>query len=204
MAKTVEQLMGMNEGRVQRVRGENRRVQKLKGKMKMLRQYIARTANEIHLRKIWRKATNKKKKMLENLKRRANSDLSSLRELLATKEKWLEELRSKKVKLEKIVARDKRIKNNNMFVRNEGTFSRQTKKLEKQVGSIDKFTDFWAGIWKDDSKTPVTKWMKGIEKRLREKVKSISEFKVTEKDLQDVAKKRKNWSTPGIDGITNY
>ena len=58
------------------------------------------------------------------------------------------------------------------------------KKLEKQVGrvpSINKFTDFWAGIWEDDSKTPVTKWMKGIEKRLREKVKSTSEFKVTEK-----------------------
>ena len=90
-----------------------------------------------------------------------------------------------------------------MFVQNEGTLCRQTKKLEKQVGrvpSIDKFIDFWAGIWEDDSKTPVTKWMKGIEERLREKVKSISEFKVTEKDLQDVAKKRKNWSTPGIDG----
>ena len=62
MAKTIEQLMGMNEGRVQRVRGENRRVQKLNGKMKMLRQYIARTANEIHQRKIWRKATNKEKR----------------------------------------------------------------------------------------------------------------------------------------------
>ena len=207
MAKTIEQLMGMNEGRVQRVRDENRRVRKLNGRMKMLMQYIARAANEIHRRKIWRKATNKEKKILENLKRRANSDLSSLRELLAAKEKWLDELRSKKVKLEKIVARDKRIKNNNMFVRNEGAFYRQTKKLEKQVGrvpSINKFTDFWAGIWEDDSKTPVTKWMKGIEKRLREKVKSTSEFKVTEKDLQDVAKKKKNWSAPGIDGITNY
>ena len=62
MAKTIEQLMCMNEGRVQRVRGENRRVQKLNGKMKMLRQYIARAANEIHQRKIWKKATNKEKK----------------------------------------------------------------------------------------------------------------------------------------------
>ena len=99
MAKTIERLMGMNEGRVQRVRGENRRVRKLNGKMKMLRQYIARAANEIHRRKIWRKATDKEKKILENLKRRTNSDLSSLRELLAAKEKWLDELRSKKVKL---------------------------------------------------------------------------------------------------------
>ena len=144
--------------------------------MKMLRQYIARTANEIHQRKIWRKATNKEKKILENLKIRANSDLSSLRELLAAKEKWSDELRSKKVKLEKIVARDKRIRNcYYMFVRNEGTFYRQTKKLEKQVGrvpSINKFTDFWAGIWEDDSKTPVTKWMKGIEKRLRERLRA--------------------------------
>ena len=109
MAKTIEQLMGMNEGRVQRVRGENRRVRKLKGKMKMLRQYSARTANEIDPRKLWRKATNEEKKMLDNLKRIANCDLSSLRELLAAKEMWLDELRSKKVKLEKMVARNKRI-----------------------------------------------------------------------------------------------
>ena len=99
----------MNEGRVQRVRGENRRVRKLKGKMKMLGQYIARTANEIHRGKFEGGQQIRKKKMLENLKRIANSDVSSLRELLAAKEKWLDELRSKKVKLEQMVARDKRI-----------------------------------------------------------------------------------------------
>ena len=92
---------------------------------------------------------------MENLKRRANSDLSSLRELFAAKEKWSDELRSKKVELEKIVARDKRIKNNNMFVRNEGTFYRQTKKLERQVGrvpSINKFHDFWEEFGKMTAK----------------------------------------------------
>ena len=47
---------------MERVRGENRKVRKLKGKMKMLRQYIAKMANEIHQRKIWRKATNKEKR----------------------------------------------------------------------------------------------------------------------------------------------
>ena len=47
--------------------------------------------------------------MLDNLKRIANCDLSSLTELLAAKEMWLDELRSKKVKLEKMVARNKRI-----------------------------------------------------------------------------------------------
>ena len=141
MAKTIEQLMGMNEERVQRVIGENKRVRKLKGKMKVLRQCIARKANEIHRRKIWRKATNKEKKMLENLKRMTNSDLSSLGELLAAKEKWLDELRSKKVKLDKMDSRDKRIKNNNMFVRNEGSFYRQTKSwkntLEGYLASIN-------------------------------------------------------------------
>ena len=66
--------------------------------MKMLRQYIARAANEIHRRKIWRKATNKEKKMLKNLKRIANSDLSSLRELSAAKEKWLDEVKEGKIR----------------------------------------------------------------------------------------------------------
>ena len=62
MAKAIEQLMGMDEERVQRGRGENRRVRKLKGKMKMLRQCIARTANEIHRRKIWRKQQIRKRR----------------------------------------------------------------------------------------------------------------------------------------------
>ena len=62
MAKTIEHLMGMNEGRVQRVRGENRRVRKLNDKMKMLRQYIARTSNEIHRRKIGGRQQIRKKR----------------------------------------------------------------------------------------------------------------------------------------------
>ena len=78
MAKTIEQLMGMNEGRVQRVRGENRRVRKLNGKMKMLRQYIARAANEIHWRKIWRKATNKEKKRYWKISKEEQTVISPL------------------------------------------------------------------------------------------------------------------------------
>ena len=46
--------------------------------------------------------------------------------------------------------------------------------------------------------------MKEIEKRLSDKAKTISEFKVTEKELQDVVKKRRSWNIPGTDGITNY
>ena len=46
MAKTTEPLMGINGQREQRARGENRRARKLKGKMKILKQYIARVAGK--------------------------------------------------------------------------------------------------------------------------------------------------------------
>ena len=78
MAKTIEQLISMNEGRLQRVRGENKRVRKLKGKMKMLRQYIVRTAIEIHRRKIWRKATNKEEKRCRKITKEEQTVISPL------------------------------------------------------------------------------------------------------------------------------
>ena len=82
------------------------------------------------LRKIWIKVVNKEKKKLEDLKRITNSDLSSLRALLAAKEKWLDELKSKKVKLDEMVARDKRIT----------TCSSETKEVSASRGRSGKIT----------------------------------------------------------------
>ena len=46
--------------------------------------------------------------------------------------------------------------------------------------------------------------MNTVAKKIREKVKNVQEFKITEKTFYDIVKRRKNWSTPGIDGIQNF
>ena len=40
--------------------------------------------------------------------------------------------------------------------------------------------------------------------KLKRMVVEVKEFDVTEEKLIEVIKKRKNWSSPGIDGIQNY
>ena len=47
-------------------------------------------------------------------------------------------------------------------------------------------------------------WMEEIESRLKAKVHNVRIFNITEIELGNIIKKRKNWSAPGIDGIQNF
>ena len=104
------------------------------------------------------------------------------------------------MKFEKMIPRDKRIKNNSMFTKDEGNFYRKVNEKTEYIGrtpTMEKFTDVWAGIWEEYSVTPETKWIKEIETRLREKIRIVEEFKVREKDLADIKKEKElvcNWN----------
>ena len=83
MGKAVEIKMGLlqnvssTNGR-QKPSNGNRRVRKIKREMKVLRQSIARAGNELHRRKQKRKATDKEKKILKDLKQQMEqSDTTS-------------------------------------------------------------------------------------------------------------------------------
>ena len=94
-----------------------------------------------------------------------------------------------------------------MFQEDQGAFYRQTQGTEQLRGEIpdmEKFEEFWGGIWEDETKTPNRKWMNTVAKKIREKVKNVQEFTITEKNFYDIVKNRKNWSAPGIDGIQNF
>ena len=41
-------------------------------------------------------------------------------------------------------------------------------------------------------------------KEIREKVKNVKEFTISEKKLHQTVKKQKNWSAPGISGVQNF
>ena len=124
----------------------------------------------------------------------------------AAKDGRLDELRSKKVKLDKMSTRAKRIKNNAMFAADEGGFymkSKGKKVFHGEIPLMEKFVEFWGGIWEDEKKTLEQPWMKVVEQTWKEKVQDVKEFVITREDMAKV-KRRKNWSAPGIDGIQNF
>ena len=69
---------------------------------------------------------------------------------------------------------------------------------------MEKFTEFWRGIWEDDENTTQQPWMKAVEGKIKAKVHTVREFVVTESEIGKVISKRKNWTAPGIDRIENF
>ena len=57
---------------------------------------------------------------------------------------------------------------------------------------MEKFEEFWAGIWEDNTKTAQQKCMTAVSKKTGHKVTNVQEFMITEKKLYKTAKKQKN------------
>ena len=67
------------------------------------------------------------------------------------------------VKLKQHKEREKRIKNNSLFSKEEANFYRkECKNKESNIGNtpnIESFEEFWGEIWEDESRTANTRWM---------------------------------------------
>ena len=127
--------------------------------------------------------------------------------LRAAKEQWLDKLQYKKVELDKYVGKGNRKKNNIIFQKDQKSFFRMLEKLEKHEGEMpemEKFVEFWGGIWEQNEPTPNMPWMEEVKTELSEKANIVSQFEITEEKLRKETSKRKNWTAPGIDGIQNY
>ena len=182
MGRTIEERMGIKRFKKNTKKkgegNENRRTRKLEKKVKESRQMAAWLSNEIHRRKTKRKLTKKEKRILQRLQSKVSNKLIKPEDLLKIKEIWLDELRYRKTKLGKIRIRDEKIKNNRMFREDEGMFYRNinnTKERQGKVPDIEKFVDFWAGIWEDETSTPYRRWMRTAAEKIRAKVISVEE-----------------------------
>ena len=208
MGNAVAKKMGIKKKEIShKAKGGNRRERKLKDEIKGLRRKIAHISNELHRRKIRRKATKREKEIMKNLKMQLEGGKTTRKSMLMQKEKWLDQLRYQKVKLEKLITRGTRIRNNAMFSNDEGSFYSRVNQASERIGKtpcMDEFVKFWGGIWENKETTPVQPWMDEIKERLSKKIKSVKEFVVAEDELSKVVKKRKNWSAPGIDGVQKY
>ena len=211
MGKAVAHATGVkpkerNDNRTKKVEGGNRRERKLKAEMKKLRQDIAKSGNELHRRKQQRKATKKEKRIIIELKTKIEKETTS-RNLRTAKEQWLDKLRYKKIKLDKCIEKRRRKQDNLMFQRDQKSFFRSLEAEEKKEGELptmEKFVEFWGGIWEQSERTPNMPWMDEVRRELNEKAILISEFNITDESVRKEAVKRKNWTAPGIDGIQNY
>ena len=138
-----------NGDRKQKQKKGNRRKRKLKLEMKELRQGITRISNELHWRKVRRKASNKKKAILGNLKAKLNDVQLNSQKLRKVKEEWIDKLGYKKVKMQKYIEKRNRIQDNIMYQRDQRIFFKRledTEARESSMPGMEKFVEFWGGI----------------------------------------------------------
>ena len=124
-------------------------MRKLKQEMKRLIQVIARAGNELQRRKLKRKATAKEKKILKDSKHLMNESDTTSTNTRRAKEKWLYQLRCKKVKLEKMIERGNTIRDNANFERDQKDFFKSLERIgyEGKPSPMERFVDFSTGIW---------------------------------------------------------
>ena len=195
------------EPRKSRPGNGNRRKRKMKAEMKQLRQKVARVGNKLHRSKQKRKATRKEKMILKELRTQAEGLNPTTKALIRYKEIWIDHLRYKKFKLGKMIGRGRRIMNNDIFEKDQRNFYRRIEnstKYEGKTPEVDKFVNFWGGIWEKDEKVPIVLWIEEAREALKAKMQKVEHFIIKEEVLSSTAKKNKNWASPGIDGIQNY
>ena len=81
-------------------------------------------------------------------------------ELICVKEEALDKLRYRNIKMKRIKIKYGRIRNNKMFQEDQGMFYRKTQETKQPKGKVprlEKFEEFWVGIWEDTTKNPKRK-----------------------------------------------
>ena len=94
-----------------------------------------------------------------------------------------------------------------MFQRDQKGFFKMLEGEEAHEGEmpeIEKFVEFWGGIWERGERTPKMQWMEEIRRQLNEKINQVNEFNITFEKVKKEVAKRKGWTAPGIGGIQNY
>jgi hypothetical protein len=76
-----------------------------------------------------------------------------------------------------------------MFREDVGRFYRKINNAKGRRGGtvtdIDKFVEFWAGIWEDETSTPHRRWMRTVAEKVRSKVINVEELTITEEKLYE-------------------
>ena len=176
-----------------------------------MKKLTSKTAREIDRRKNGRKASNKEKENIGLIKRKMNITRGelSIEALTEFKHQCLNNIKVVKERIRvKTVTIAKR-KNNTEFEKNEAAFYKNLTETNKYTGNppnIEEFEDFWAKICETEGKiNRDANWMNKITREINSHVKaSHPKRSCSVQKWKEVIIKKKNWSSPGIDGIQNY
>ena len=103
-------------------------------------------------------------------------------------------MQQKKLKLEDMIERGKKIKDNAVFERDQENFSRYLGRAAnhiRQRPQSDKFLKFWGGIWEMEHRTPKTSWMEKVKTVLEKKVRNVREFNIQRINIRTEIMKKK-------------
>lgn len=73
--------------------------------------------------------------------------------------------------------KDRAMKNSGILQKDVGNLYKKTNersKHKRQVPTIDKFVEFWAGIWKDKSETPKSNEI--IKQSMKDKIRQVKQL----------------------------
>ena len=191
--------------------GDNKTVTKMQQQLKEMKKLTSKIASEISRRKNGRKASDKEKENIGLIKRKMDitrGDLS-IEALTEFKHQCLNNIKVAKERIRVKTVTIARRKNNTEFEKNEAAFYKNLTETNKYTGNppnIEEFEDFWANIWETEGKiNRDANWMNEIKREINNEVKT-SHLKpsCSVQKWKEVIIKKKNWSSPGIDGIQNY
>ena len=77
-------------------------------------------------------------------------------------------------------------------------------KCEGEMPEMQRFVEFWGGIWEQNEPTLNMPWMEEVKAELGEPANLVSEFAITDENMKKKIAKRENWAATGIDGIQNF
>ena len=103
------------------------------------------------------------------------------------KEQWLDKLCHKMVKLEKYIEKRKWKEHNIMFQRDQKGFFQTPEEVEKwegEMSEMQRFVEFWGGIWEQNEPTPNMPWMEEVKAEVGERANLVSEFAITDENMK--------------------
>ena len=191
--------------------GANKTVTKMQQQLKAMKKLTSKTASEIDRRKNGRKTSDKEKENIGLIKRKLNITRGdfSIEVLTEFKHQCLNNIKVAKERIRVKTVTIARRKNYTEFEKKGAAFYKNLTETNKYTGNppnIEEFEDFWANIWETERKiNRDANWMNEIKREINNEVKtSHPKPNCSVQKWKQVIIKKKNWSSPGIDGIQNY
>jgi hypothetical protein len=215
--KTVEHMKAIDEEcgnsgekRMQNNPKRNRTLRKLDEKIKDHKRIASWAECEMQRRRQGRKATWKEAQICQRLAQVGNEGKRTIKssQLMELKVKSVDMIHMLQVKLKAKEKTVLRRTNNGLFESSEKIFYRKMEETELtgNAPNLEAVHKYWSGIWEVEKVlNPAEKWMEEVEKELKERVRTKHTPKLIEFDKwKNLVTKRKNWTSPGPDGVQNY